>query len=70
MELTSRQAAERLGVCPSRIRQFVMEGRIKARLLTPRLMLIDEKELRKIKDLRFGPKPGKRGKRGKRKVNR
>jgi len=54
MELTSRQAAKRLKVTPGRIRQFVVEGRIKPRYLNPRMMLIDEAELAKVKHRRQG----------------
>jgi excisionase family DNA binding protein len=45
MELTTAQFAERLGVSQSRIRQLVLAGKITARHLTPRILLIDEKEL-------------------------
>ena len=62
MEITVRQAAKRLGVTPGRIRQFVVEGRIKPRYLNPRMMLIDEKELAKVKDRH----QGKRLKKGRR----
>lgn len=47
MELTVREAAARLGVTPGRIRQLVMDGRIKPRYLNPRMMLIDDRELTK-----------------------
>jgi excisionase family DNA binding protein len=49
MELTSKQVAERLGVSPQRVRALVKAGRIKSRLITPRLQLIDEKELVKVR---------------------
>jgi excisionase family DNA binding protein len=45
MELTVREFAKRLGVTPGRVRQLVVEGRIKPRYLNPRMMLIDEKQL-------------------------
>jgi hypothetical protein len=41
-------------VTPGRIRQFVVEGRIKPRYLNPRMMLIDEAELAKVKHRRQG----------------
>lgn len=49
MEITVHQAADKLGVTPGRVRHFISEGRIKARYLTPRLMLIDVRELAKVK---------------------
>jgi excisionase family DNA binding protein len=49
MELTTAQAAAKLGVSQGRIRQLVLAGRIKARHLTPRMLLIDAKELTKVK---------------------
>jgi predicted site-specific integrase-resolvase len=57
MELTSRQFADRLGVSPTRVRQWVSQGRIKARLITARLQLIDEREMAKVKDRRPGRPP-------------
>ena len=50
MELTTKQFAERAGVSPPRVRQWVGEGRIKARLITPRFQLIDSAELAKVKN--------------------
>lgn len=62
MELTVKQAADRLGVTPGRIRQLVAEGRIKSRYLNPRMMLIEESELSKptITDRPRAAKPLKR----------
>lgn len=57
MELTVRQVADRLKVTPGRVRQLVVIGRIKARHLTPRMLLIEEKELAKVKHR----KPGRPG---------
>jgi excisionase family DNA binding protein len=59
MELTTGQAAERLGVNPARIRQLVLAGVIKARKPSPRVMLIDERELEKpaVKDRRGPGRP-------------
>jgi len=54
MELTTAQAAEKLGVSQGRIRQLVLAGRIKARHLTPRLLLIDTKELAKVNNRKPG----------------
>jgi predicted site-specific integrase-resolvase len=54
MELTSRQFADRVGVSPQRVRQWVSEGRIKSRLITTRLQLIDEREMTKVKNRRTG----------------
>jgi excisionase family DNA binding protein len=64
MELTTAQAAGRLGVSQSRIRQLVLAGKIKARHLTPRVLLIDEKEFNRpgVADRgKPGPKPKKKG---------
>jgi hypothetical protein len=47
MEITVHKAADRLGVTPGRVRQLISMGRIKARHLTARMMLIDERELSK-----------------------
>lgn len=49
MELTTAQAAAKLGVSQRRVRALVTSGRIKARYLNPRIMLIDETELAKVK---------------------
>ena len=59
MEITVHQAADRLGVTPSRVRALIYAGRIKARLLTPRMMLIDVRELAKVKHRPTG-RPAKR----------
>jgi excisionase family DNA binding protein len=62
MELTTAQAAARLGVSQRRVRQLVLAGRIKARHLTTRMLLIDEKELAKVKTRKPGrPWPKKKG---------
>jgi excisionase family DNA binding protein len=62
MELTTAQAAAKLNVTQGRVRQLVLAGRIKARSLTPRLLLIDEKELKKLKNRKPGrPWPKKKG---------
>jgi predicted DNA-binding protein (UPF0251 family) len=65
MELTTAQAAAKLGVSQRRVRALVTSGRIKARYLNPRIMLIDEKELAKVKTRKPGrPWPNKvKGKR-------
>ena len=57
MELTVAQFAKEIGVVPSRVRQMILAGEIKARHLTPRMLMIDAKELGKVpKDRRPGPK--------------
>jgi excisionase family DNA binding protein len=62
MELTTAQAAAKLGISQGRVRQLVLAGRIKARRLTPRLLLIDAKELAKVKDRKPGrPWPKAKG---------
>ena len=62
MEITVREAAKQLRVTPARVRQFVMEGRIKPRYLNPRMMVIDVKELAKVKNRKPGrPWPKKKG---------
>jgi predicted transcriptional regulator len=48
VEITVRQAAAKLGVNPSRVRQMILAGKIKARHLTPRMLLIDVRELAKV----------------------
>jgi predicted site-specific integrase-resolvase len=63
MELTSKQFAERAGVSPQRVRQWVAEGRIVARLLSPRFQLIDSAELAKVKNRATGRPTKKKGKR-------
>ena len=61
MELTTMQVAEKLGVSQARIRALVRAGRIKARHLTPRMLLIDERELAKVKNRKPG-RPTTKGK--------
>jgi hypothetical protein len=61
MELTTSQAAAKLGVTPGRIRQMVLAGQIKARHLTPRMLLIDARELRKVKHRKLGRPFNKKG---------
>ncbi len=61
MEITVQQAADKLGVTPGRVHQLIADGRIKARYLTPRMMLIDVKELAKVKHRPPGRPPKKKG---------
>jgi len=62
MEITVHQAADKLGVTPGRVRQLITTGRIKARYLTSRMMLIDVRELAKVKNRKPGrPWPKKKG---------
>ncbi len=61
MELTTAQAAKKLGVSQSRVRALINAGRIKARHLTPRMMLIDAKELAKVRTRKPG-RPKTKGK--------
>ncbi|MGD0462826.1 MAG: hypothetical protein ABSB74_10090 [Tepidisphaeraceae bacterium] len=49
MELTTKQFAAKLGVSHQRVRQMIDEKKIKARLVTPRLLLIESHELTKVK---------------------
>ncbi len=61
MEITVHQAADKLGVTPGRVRQLIDAGRIKARYLTSRMMLIDARELAKVKTRKPGrPWPKKK----------
>jgi len=61
VELTTAQVANRLGVSRQRVLALVKAGRIKARLPSPRLLLIDERELAKVKNRKPGrPWPAKR----------
>lgn len=48
-ELTSKQAAEYLGVSPVTIRQWVNRGKLQGRLLDPRRRLFTVEELEKFK---------------------
>jgi hypothetical protein len=59
MEITVHQAADKLGVTPERVRHLIKAGRIKARYLTPRMMMIDVKELAKVRNRKPG-RPAKR----------
>jgi len=59
MEITVHQAADRLGVTPGRVRHLIAAGRIKARYLTTRMMLIDVKELAKVRNRKPG-RPAKK----------
>ena len=62
MELTTTQAAARLGVSARRVRAMVLAGRIKARRPSPALLLIDERELAKVKNRKPGrPWPKRKG---------
>ncbi len=56
--LTTRQAAERLGVTDSRIRHLVLEGRLPAEKFG-RDLVIREHDLRLVEDRKVGrpPKP-------------
>ena len=54
MDITVREAAKRLGVTPGRIRQLIVEGRIVARYLNPRMAMIDEKQLAKLANRKVG----------------
>jgi hypothetical protein len=60
MELTVSQVAAKLGVTPGRVHHLIQQGRIKARYLTPRMMLIDARELAKLKILKPGRPPAKK----------
>jgi excisionase family DNA binding protein len=61
VEITTAEAAKRLGVTQQRIRQLISDGTIKARHLTGRMLLIDEQELEKPVALNRG-KPGRQPK--------
>ncbi|MGD0541194.1 MAG: hypothetical protein ABSB33_06740 [Tepidisphaeraceae bacterium] len=62
MEITVQQAADKLGVTRARVRQFILAGRINVRYVTPHLILIDEKQLAKVRNRRPGrPWPKKKG---------
>jgi excisionase family DNA binding protein len=63
MELTTAQVAKRLGVSRQRVFALVKTGRIKARKPSPALLLIDVKELAKVKVRKPGrPWPKKKDK--------
>jgi hypothetical protein len=66
MEITVHQAADKLGVTPARVRHLISAGRIKARYLTTRMMLIDVKELEKVKHRPTGRPAKAKVKHGKR----
>jgi hypothetical protein len=60
MELTVAQFAAKLGVSSSRVRQMVIAKQIKARHLTPRMLMIDSTELAKVRNRKPGrPKKSK-----------
>jgi hypothetical protein len=62
MEMTTAQFAAKLGVTPGRVRALVKAGRIKVRYLTPRMMVIDQRELAGVKNRRPGRSwPKKKG---------
>ncbi len=51
--LTTKQAAEKLNVNPSRVRQLILAGRLPARKLG-RDLFVNERDLDKVKDRRPG----------------
>lgn len=55
-KLTVVQAAKRLGIDPSQLRRYILDGRLPAEAITPRLYLIDEAALAAFAEL-----PRKRG---------
>lgn len=57
--LTTKQAAERLGVNASRVRQLILAGRLAARK-QGRDWLIDERSLKAVADRKVG-RPRKKG---------
>jgi len=59
-ELTVAQAAKKLGISPARVRHLILAGRMKARPLNPRLLLIDPAELAKVRVRKPG-RPKKKG---------
>lgn len=59
MEITIQQAADKLGVTPCRVRQLIYSGQIKARHLTPRMLLIDTRELAKVRKRNKPGRPAK-----------
>jgi len=59
MEITVTQAAEKLGVTRGRVHQLIAAGRIKARYLSPTIMVIDVRELAKVKNRPTGRPPKK-----------
>lgn len=60
-KLTTRQAAELLGVSPSRVRQFVMRFQLPAEYFGRDLM-IDERDLELVKERKHGRPPKEREK--------
>jgi len=48
--LSVREAARSIGVTPGRIRQLIVEGKIKGRRVGPRFWLIPESELKPFKE--------------------
>lgn len=47
-DLTTAQAAAVLGVTPARVRQYIADGRLPARALTPRLHLVRAADVAKL----------------------
>lgn len=52
--LTTREAAERLSVHESRVRQLVLEGKLKATRFGARMLQISEAEVAKFKRPKMG----------------
>jgi len=63
--LTTRAAAERLGVTVSRVRQLVLEGRLPAEKFG-RDLVIKESDLKRVKDRKPGRPPKNGAGKGKR----
>jgi len=60
-ELTTKQAAEKLGVGIRWIQVLIKDGRLPARKIG-RDYLIKEKDLKLVEGMKPGPKPAKKGK--------
>jgi excisionase family DNA binding protein len=62
MDITVGQAAKRLKVTPGRVWQMIDAGKIKARYLSPRVVLINDAELSKpaVKNRKPGRPPSKK----------
>ena len=67
--LTTEEAGARLGVSAKRVRQLITENRLPAQRFG-RMLLIDETDLRLVKDRKPGRPPSAKAKTGRRRLGR
>ena len=61
-EITTEEAAAILGVTPSRVRQYVMEGRLPCRRLGRHMLLFSAADVKKFRKLPTGRPKSNNGK--------